>query len=30
MYGFFYNLINDNWFYRFYERKKESQIKQDR
>jgi tritrans,polycis-undecaprenyl-diphosphate synthase [geranylgeranyl-diphosphate specific] len=30
MYGFFYNLINDNWFYRFYERKLESQIKQDR
>ena len=30
MYGFFYDLINDNWFYRFYERKLESQIKQDR
>ena len=29
MYGFFYDLINDNWFYRFYERKLESQIKQD-
>lgn len=30
MYGFFYDLINDNWFYRLYERKLESQIKQDR
>jgi tritrans,polycis-undecaprenyl-diphosphate synthase [geranylgeranyl-diphosphate specific] len=30
MYGFLYNLINDNWFYRLYERKLESQIKQDR
>ena len=29
MQGFIYNLINDNWFYRFYERKLESQIKQD-
>ena len=29
MQGFFYNLINNNWFYRFYERKLESQIKQD-
>ena len=30
MYGFLYDLINDNWFYRLYERKLESQIKQDR
>ncbi|MGB5090983.1 MAG: polyprenyl diphosphate synthase [Nitrososphaeraceae archaeon] len=30
MYGFFYDLINDNWFYRLYERKLEAQIKQDR
>lgn len=30
MYGFFYDLINDNWFYRLYESKLESQIKQDR
>jgi tritrans,polycis-undecaprenyl-diphosphate synthase [geranylgeranyl-diphosphate specific] len=30
MYGFFYDLINDNWFYRLYERKLESQIKEDR
>ena len=30
MYCFFYDLINDNWFYRLYERKLESQIKQDR
>ena len=30
MYGFFYDFINDNWFYRLYERKLESQIKQDR
>ena len=30
MYGLFYDLINDNWFYRLYERKLESQIKQDR
>jgi len=29
MQSFFYNLINNNWFYRFYERKLESQIKQD-
>ena len=29
MYGFFYSLINNNWFYRFYERKLESQIKKD-
>ena len=29
MQNFFYNLINNNWFYRFYERKLESQIKQD-
>lgn len=29
MYGFFYYLINNNWFYRFYERKLESQIKKD-
>ncbi|TLX92234.1 MAG: di-trans,poly-cis-decaprenylcistransferase [Thaumarchaeota archaeon] len=30
MYRFFYDLINDNWFYRLYERKLEAQIKQDR
>jgi tritrans,polycis-undecaprenyl-diphosphate synthase [geranylgeranyl-diphosphate specific] len=30
MYGFFYDLINDNWFYRLYERKLESQLKKDR
>ena len=30
MNSFFYDLINNNWFYRFYERKLESQIKQDR
>ena len=29
MYGFFYRLLNNNWFYRFYERKLESQIKKD-
>jgi tritrans,polycis-undecaprenyl-diphosphate synthase [geranylgeranyl-diphosphate specific] len=29
MHSFLYDLINNNWFYRFYERKLESQIKQD-
>src|ERR1041384_2835200 len=29
MRGFFYYLINNNWFYRFYERKLESQIRKD-
>ena len=29
MKSFFYDLINNNWFYRFYERKLETQIKQD-
>jgi tritrans,polycis-undecaprenyl-diphosphate synthase [geranylgeranyl-diphosphate specific] len=29
MHGLFYDLINNNWFYRFYERKLESQIKLD-
>jgi tritrans,polycis-undecaprenyl-diphosphate synthase [geranylgeranyl-diphosphate specific] len=29
MYSFFYDFINNNWFYRFYERKLESQIKRD-
>ena len=29
MNSFFYDLINNNWFYRFYERKLETQIKQD-
>ena len=29
MFGPFYHLINNNWFYRFYERKLESQIKKD-
>jgi tritrans,polycis-undecaprenyl-diphosphate synthase [geranylgeranyl-diphosphate specific] len=29
MRGLFYYLINNNWFYRFYERKLESQIRKD-
>jgi tritrans,polycis-undecaprenyl-diphosphate synthase [geranylgeranyl-diphosphate specific] len=29
MKSFIYDLINNNWFYRFYERKLETQIKQD-
>jgi tritrans,polycis-undecaprenyl-diphosphate synthase [geranylgeranyl-diphosphate specific] len=29
MNSFFYDFVNNNWFYRFYERKLESQIKQD-
>jgi tritrans,polycis-undecaprenyl-diphosphate synthase [geranylgeranyl-diphosphate specific] len=29
MRGFFYYLFNNNWFYRFYERKLESQIRKD-
>lgn len=29
MRGLFYYLINNNWFYRFYERKLESQIRRD-
>lgn len=29
MYGFLYRLLSNNWFYRFYERKLESQIRKD-